>query len=109
MPVDLLPLLLFCSISLLFVLLGLLFSRGKGAWLIAGYNTMSAGEKEKYDEKVLCRGMSRLMYALAAAWLIPSAGAALGSRPLILAGTGIFIAVTVGAAIRTNTGNRFRK
>ena len=35
----------------LFFLLGLLFARGKGAGLIAGYNTMSAREKEKYDKK----------------------------------------------------------
>ena len=109
MPVDLFPLLLFCSVSPLFALLGILFSRGKGAWLISGDNTMSPAEKEKYDEKALCRGMSRLMYALAAAWLIPSAGAALGSLPLILIGTAIFTAVTIGAVIRFNTGNRFRK
>jgi NADH:ubiquinone oxidoreductase subunit 3 (subunit A) len=28
---------------------------GKGSWLIAGYNTASKKEKEKYDEKKLCR------------------------------------------------------
>ena len=70
---------------------------------------MSPAEKEKYDEKALCRGMSRLIYALATAWLLPSAGAALGSTPLILVGTVIFVAVTVGAAIHFNTGDRFRK
>ena len=37
-------------ILVLFFLLGLLFARGKGAGLIAGYNTMSAREKEKYDK-----------------------------------------------------------
>ena len=106
---EFIPLLLFCSVSLLFLLLGILFARGKGAWLISGYNTMSPAEKEKYDEKALCRGMSRLMYTLAAAWLLPSAGVALGSTPLVLIGTVIFVAVTVGAAILFNTGNRFRK
>ena len=30
---------------------------GKGAWLIAGYNTMSQAEKRRYDEKKLCRAM----------------------------------------------------
>lgn len=30
------------------------FLRGKGAFLIAGYNTMSAEEKAQYDEKALC-------------------------------------------------------
>lgn len=31
---------------------------GKGAWLIAGYNTASKTEKAKYDEKKLCRVMA---------------------------------------------------
>lgn len=35
-----------CSIALL---------RGKGAWLIAGYNTANDKEKAKYNEKRLCR------------------------------------------------------
>ncbi len=53
--------------------------------------------------------MRQLMYTLAAAWLLPSAGVALGSTPLVLIGTVIFVAVTVGAAVFFNTGNRFRK
>lgn len=28
---------------------------GRGAWLIAGYNTASKEEKAEYDEKKLCR------------------------------------------------------
>ena len=28
---------------------------GKGSWLIAGYNTSSKEEKEKYDAKKMCR------------------------------------------------------
>lgn len=32
--------------------------KGKGAWLIAGYNTASKTEKAKYDEKKLCRVMA---------------------------------------------------
>lgn len=34
---------------------------GKGAGLIAGYNTASAGEREKWDEKALCRGTGILL------------------------------------------------
>ena len=35
-----------------FVVLGILFLRGKGADLIAGYNTSSPTKKAKTDEKV---------------------------------------------------------
>ena len=30
---------------------------GHGSWFISGYNTASREEKEKYDEKKLCRTM----------------------------------------------------
>ena len=48
------------------IVLGILFSKGKGAFLIAGYNTASAQKKAKTDEKKLCRFMGKLMFALAA-------------------------------------------
>ena len=38
---------------------GSLFWTGKGGWLIAGYNTASAEEKKKYDEKKLNRTMAK--------------------------------------------------
>lgn len=41
---------------------------GKGSWLIAGYNTASKKEKEKYDEKKLCRAVG--IYCLAAGILL---------------------------------------
>lgn len=50
----------------IFLVLGTVFAFGKGAFLIAGYNTASAEEKAKYDEKKLCRAVSKLMFALAA-------------------------------------------
>lgn len=40
-----------------FLLISLLLFTGKGTWLIAGYNTSSKKEKEKYDEKELCSVM----------------------------------------------------
>ncbi len=53
----------------IFLVLGTVFAFGKGAFLIAGYNTASAEEKAKYDEKKLCRAVSKLMFALAACWV----------------------------------------
>lgn len=35
--------------------------RGKGAFLIAGYNTMSAEEKTNYDERALCIQTGKMM------------------------------------------------
>ena len=37
--------------------------RGHGAMLIAGYNTASQAERDKYDEKKLCRSIGVCMLA----------------------------------------------
>ncbi len=47
-----------------FTILGIIFLLGKGSWLIAGYNTASAKEKEKYNEKKLCRSMGVMFLLL---------------------------------------------
>lgn len=39
----------------LFVLITISLLSGKGAWLIAGYNTMSKEEKESFDKKKLSK------------------------------------------------------
>ena len=45
----------FLVIAALFVVLGIIFALGKGANLIAGYNTASYEEKSKTDEKKLLK------------------------------------------------------
>lgn len=93
----------------LFVLLGIVFARGKGAGLISGYNTASPEEKAKYDEKKLLRLMSRCMFTLAGCWLVIAAGEALESLSLNFLGLGLFLAMAIGWVIYMNTGNRCRK
>ena len=98
-----------CGVILLFLLLGLVFSRGKGAFLIAGYNTASREEKAKYDEKALCRCMGKLMFALAGTWAPIALSALLGRMWLLWLGLGLFLVVCFGGVIYMNTGSRFRK
>ena len=82
---------------------------GKGAGLIAGYNTMSREEKEQYDGPAMCRFIGK--YLLSVTLLTPAI-------PL----SGIFhmdwlawvYAAYVGISaicviVYCNTGNRFRK
>jgi len=92
-----------------FILLGILFSFGKGAWLIAGYNTSSAAEKAKYDEKKLCKGMSKLMFALAACWLVIAASEIFKTMVLLWVGLCLFMIVVAAGLIYMNTGNRYKK
>lgn len=42
-------------LACIFLIIAAFMFFGKGSWMIAGYNTASAKEKEKYNEKKLCR------------------------------------------------------
>ena len=85
----------------LLLILGVIFLKGKGAFLIAGYNTASKAEKEKIDEKKLCRYMGRLMFALA--------GCFFDKIRLLWLGLGLVFIVSIGGIIYINTGDRVKK
>lgn len=59
-------------------ILSLVFFSGRGGFLIAGYNTMPAREKEKFDGKKLCRVMGA-GFGVITLWLLLSA--LLGDNP----------------------------
>lgn len=80
-----------------FLVLSVVFSRGKGTSLIAGYNTASPEEKARYDEKRLCRAMSRLMLVLALCWLVIAASALW--QPAQWIGLALFVAAAIGGCI----------
>ena len=44
-------------VFVIFAVLSIVLLSGHGSWIISGYNTASKEEKEKYDEKKLCRTM----------------------------------------------------
>jgi hypothetical protein len=51
----------------LFIIVGIFLLFGKGAWLIAGYNTAPKEEKAQINKKKLCRSMGVFMLAVSAA------------------------------------------
>ena len=59
---------------LLFVTLGVVFLYGKGAFLIAGYNTATPTERANFNEKALCRSMAVMMFAIAFSLVISALG-----------------------------------
>lgn len=94
---------------LLFLVLGIVFLNGKGSFLIAGYNTASKAEKEKIDEKKLCRYMGKLMFLFAGCFLIIMASDLTGKMWLLWLGLALLFAATIGGIIYINTGNRLKK
>ena len=105
----LIPGIIFGGIDLLFFVLSAIFWKGKGAWLISGYNTASAAEKRRTDEKALCRFMAKLTLFMGLAWSVATAGLLLEVMALFWVGFVLFLAVTVVGVVYANTGNRFRK
>ena len=96
------------AVMSLFVILGIVFMLGKGAWLIAGYNTSSAYEKSRTDEKALCRFMGKSMFVLAACWIPMCLSAVTGRMWLLWAGLGLFLIAVIVIVVYANTGNRFK-
>jgi len=93
----------------LFIVLGIIFSQGKGAWMIAGYNTASKETRASYDVKALLQFMSKFMFVLAGTWLVVSFGALYQNDGVIKAGLVLFIVVILAALVYMNTGERFKK
>lgn len=58
------------TIFVIFAVLSIILLSGHGSWFISGYNTASKEEKEKYDEKKLCRTMGIGMSVIAILILI---------------------------------------
>ncbi|MDS0524343.1 DUF3784 domain-containing protein [Clostridium sp. SHJSY1] len=48
---------LMISLDIIFVIISITLLRGKGSFLIAGYNTATEEEKRKYNETKLCKAM----------------------------------------------------
>lgn len=91
------------------VILGVIFLNGKGAFLIAGYNTASKAEKQKTDEKKLCSFMGKMMFILAGCWLVIASSEIFKAMWLLWVGLCLFFVVCVGAVIYMNSGNRFKR
>ena len=92
--------------TLIFLTLGAVFASGKGADLIAGYNTLSEEKKRQYDEKKLLKNMSLMMFSLAGCTVIGLAGSVAGLRWLLSLETVLFIACIVFFLIRLNRNSR---
>jgi len=100
--------LIFGSLGLLLLIMGVFLLNGKGAFLIAGYNTLAKEEKAKYDEKALCRFVGWLMIFCFVCVMLMGAGMHWDIMWLMYCGIAFLLVATLVAAVYANTGNRFR-
>ena len=99
----------FLVITGLFVVLGIIFASGKGAKMIAGYNTATYEEKSKTDEKKLLKAMSVFMFVLAGCFFISALSQVLHAKSLIWIGQALFAVALIAGLIYLNTGDRFKR
>lgn len=94
--------------SAMLLVLGLILINGKGAFLIAGYNTMSKEEKSKYNQTALCKFMGKIMFCLAGSCSLWILCGVLAMDILFFIGLFIFFAILIFAVVYSNTKNRFK-
>lgn len=100
---------IFGSVLVPLFIMAVFLLKGKGAFLIAGYNTMSKDEKAKYDEKALCRFVGWLLIAIILCMLLFPVGTYFEIAWLTYCGIALMLVVTIYGVIYMNTGNRFSK
>ncbi|PAQ13496.1 hypothetical protein CD798_15530 [Bacillaceae bacterium SAOS 7] len=92
-----------------FLIFAIALSKGKGAFLLAGYNTMPEHKKEKYNEAELCQFMSKIMYGICLSLLLWALSELFNRQILFIIGLILFVSLIVFALVYANTGNRFKK
>ena len=102
-------LVLTCFIGVVLVALAVVLLRGKGGFLIAGYNTMPPKEQAKYDEKALCRFVGKILLPVGLLSPAVAVGGILHIGWLPKAYFAVITALALFAVVYANTGGRFRK
>lgn len=108
-PNDIVGLIVVLASSGVLIALAAVLLSGRGAFLIAGYNTMSKAEKARWDERALCRFMGKVLLPIGV--LMPLvAVAGIFDLPWLATAYGLgVVALCAFAVIYCNTGNRFRR
>lgn len=96
------------SLIALLIVFGVILSMGKGASLIAGYNTMPKKEKEEYDEKALCKFMGKFTLSLTIPVFLMLADVLWTGHYLFVYGNVLLVLMLIFVLIYSNTGNRFK-
>ena len=108
-PEKVVAVVIIAAFILLFVVLGIVMSKGKGASLIAGFNTLPKEEKEKYRSKALSKCIGKMMFALSFSMLFWIVSIIYDINWLFQFGVILFVGIIIFTIVYVNTGNRFKK
>lgn len=97
------------SLGLIIIIMSIVLMSGRGAFLIAGFNTMSKAEKAKYDSVAIAKFAGKLLFPIGLLCpLITVAAFYKLTWLLIVSMLSIALLIFI-AGIYANTGNRFKK
>jgi len=91
------------------IIIGIVLCCGRGADLIAGYNTASPQERDKWDRKALCRGTGVLLLIIVVCMQLVGLGSILGRMVLLWSALGALVIFTAAGVLYINKSSRFRK
>lgn len=94
---------------ILFIILGIVLLTGRGANMIAGFNTMSKEEQAKYDIRALTKFMGWSMIAIALCLGLFPFGIYFEQEGFFIVGTIGMFAIVIFMVIYSNTKHRFIK
>lgn len=106
---NMIELIVLVGIILLFIVMGTYLMQGRGAFLIAGYNTMPQEEQNQYDIRSLCRFMGKTMYVFSLCMVFYLVGELFQSNWPFYIGTALMVGTIIFMLIYMNTGDRFKK
>lgn len=92
-----------------FLIFAIVLSQGKGAFLLAGYNTMKESKKEIYNEKALAKFMGKIMYGYSFCILLWALDGVFKTEWLFIVSVVLFIGLTIFTLLYANSANRFKK
>lgn len=92
-----------------FLIFSILLSKGKGAFLLAGYNTMSDSEKANYDETALCKFMGKIMFGVSFSLFLFALSEWLENQFIFVMALILLPIFIQFGVVYANTGNRFKK
>ena len=96
-------------IGLVMIIMGIVLLSGRGGFLIAGYNTKTKAEKEKYDEVALCKFIGKIVLIIAVMTILMGIEVLVTSMWFWIVWSVVFVAVITFSIIYANTKNRFKK
>ena len=96
-------------LGLVMLAMTIIMLTGRGAFLIAGYNTMPKSQREKYDTKRMCKFTGKILLPISILTILIGFERFGGAGWFVWVYFGTVFGLVAFAIIYSNTGNRFNK